>query len=151
MITALDALEKSKPILLQRFKDAEEERLRLEQRSREIEEAKRREEEARAMAARATKSQEEARRIRLQEMQKLDLENTYKIKQDLLAKRSNEDIKIPVMQPAQYSPPPMPPKQASYPTTANISVPEYPAANPIIMPPPKAPTPTTIQPRVQCT
>lgn len=148
LMTALDALEKGKPVLLQRFREAEEGRLRLEQRSREAGEARRREEEARSMAARAAKSQEEARRTRLLEMQKLDMENSYKTRQDLLMKRSNEEVTIPALQPSRFTPPPITPKDG-YPTTSSISVPEYPA--PISITPPKAASISVPKPRAQCT
>ncbi|PJF18880.1 putative Ubiquitin thiolesterase [Paramicrosporidium saccamoebae] len=104
LLTALDALEKSKHLLLQRFRESEAERIRSEQRSREMTEARRRDEEAQKMAARAVQSQEEARKLRLSEMQKLDLAKSYAHKTDLLNKSSSSDIAIPAMRPAQYSP-----------------------------------------------
>lgn len=61
LLPALDLLEQCKPVLLQRFKDAEMERLRMVQREAELESARRREAEARAMAERALRSQESAR------------------------------------------------------------------------------------------
>jgi proteasome lid subunit RPN8/RPN11 len=104
LLTALDALEKSKHLLLQRFRESEAERVRSEQRSREMTEARRRDEEAQKMAARAVQSQEEARKLRLSEMQKLDLAKSYAHKNDLLNRSSSSEIAIPAMRPAQYSP-----------------------------------------------
>lgn len=77
LLTVLDRLEQTKPILLERFQNAEAERLRLEKREQEAAEAKRREDEAKEMAQRAVKTQEEARKQRLVEMQKLDMAKSY--------------------------------------------------------------------------
>lgn len=90
--------------MLNRFREAEAERLRSEQRSRELAEARKREEMAQQMAARAVKTQEEARRQRLSEMQKVDLAKSFAPKNDILSRSSSEDLSIPAMKPVQAKP-----------------------------------------------
>lgn len=77
LLVALDVLEATKPILLERYQQVEVERASLAQREREFAAARKREDEARLLAQRTAKSQEEARRQRLVEMQKLDIKRAY--------------------------------------------------------------------------
>lgn len=90
LLVALEVLERSKPILLQKFKEAEAEQARMEQRERELVEARQREEAAKLLAERTLKIQDEARRQRLKEMQKLDMAEAYANKVDLCRSLGNE-------------------------------------------------------------
>lgn len=77
VLNVLDLLEQTKPILLERFKEAEAEQQRLIQREQEAVEARRRDDAAKELALQAARSQEEARKQRILEMQKLDMAKAY--------------------------------------------------------------------------
>lgn len=117
LLIALDALESTKPILLERYGAVRIEQRRLAMREKEMELTRRREAEAKTLAERAAKNQEEARRQRLVEMQKLDLSKAYERKTSF----ANENVAMASSIPALTPTPVPPPKAAGSILPSNIS------------------------------
>lgn len=107
-------MEKTKPVLLERYRAVRAEQLRMATRERELEAVRQREAEAKALAERAVRNQEEARKQRLLEMQKLDLAKAYEKRATTATATATLDDQataapsIPALTPSPAPPPPKP-------------------------------------------